>query len=74
MHLGQLQKGQHARILTIDADQGVSQRLMAMGLLPDELVEVIQLAPLGDPITVVSNGNRISLRRADAATVLVATS
>jgi ferrous iron transport protein A len=43
-----------------------------MGLLPGTEVSVVQVAPLGDPVEVEFRGMRLSLRKADAATVQVA--
>jgi ferrous iron transport protein A len=50
-------------------DHPVSQRLLAMGLLPGTEVAVVQVAPLGDPVEIEFRGMRLSLRRADAAAV-----
>jgi len=50
-------------------DHPVSQRLLAMGLLPGTDVAVVQVAPLGDPVEIEFRGMRLSLRRADAAAV-----
>jgi ferrous iron transport protein A len=43
-----------------------------MGLLPGAEVEVVQVAPLGDPVEIAFGGMRLSLRKADAAAVTVA--
>jgi len=42
-----------------------------MGLLPGTEIRVVQVAPLGDPVEVEFRGMRLSLRKADAASVLV---
>jgi ferrous iron transport protein A len=42
-----------------------------MGLLPGTSVQVVQVAPLGDPVEIEFNGMRLSLRKADAAAVEV---
>jgi Fe2+ transport system protein FeoA len=42
-----------------------------MGLLPGTAVEIVQVAPLGDPVEIEFNGMRLSLRKADAAAVVV---
>lgn len=46
-------------------------RLLEMGLLPGTPVEVVRLAPLGDPMDVRVRGFHLSLRRAEAAHVAV---
>jgi ferrous iron transport protein A len=58
----------------VEALQGADslvQRLLEMGLLEGEEVEVIGLAPLGDPIEIRLRDYRLSLRRAEAARVSV---
>lgn len=50
------------------------QRLMEMGLFEGEEIEVIALAPLGDPIEIRLGDSRLSLRRGEAARVHVSLS
>ncbi len=71
MKMNQLKKGQEAVIVGIDSDIEVSQRLLALGLLPDAPVKLVQVAPFGDPITVECLGNQISLRREHAELINV---
>ena len=52
-------------------DDAVVQRLLEMGLLEGEEVEVIGFAPLGDPLEIRLRDYRLSLRRSEAARVLV---
>jgi len=37
-----------------------------MGLLPGTVVEVLRMAPLGDPVELRVRGYQLSLRRAEA--------
>ncbi len=69
--LAMLGAGQRGCVLPSKANQIVSPRLMAMGLLPGIEVKVVQVAPLGDPLEIEFRGTRLSLRKADAATVEV---
>jgi ferrous iron transport protein A len=69
--LDQLQAGQHARVLAIDGEDAVVQRLLEMGLLEGEEIEVIGFAPLGDPMEIRLRDFRLSLRRNEAARVSV---
>jgi Fe2+ transport system protein FeoA len=71
--LDQLRRGERARVQALLGDDAVTQRLMEMGLLEDEEVEVIGFAPLGDPIEIRLHNYRLSLRRSEAARVLVLT-
>jgi ferrous iron transport protein A len=44
---------------------------MEMGLLEGEQVEVVGVAPLGDPLEVALRDYRLSLRRREAARVRI---
>ncbi len=46
-------------------------RLMEMGMLPGELVAVVRLAPLGDPMDLRVRGYRLSIRKEEAALIRV---
>jgi Fe2+ transport system protein FeoA len=69
--LDQLGLGRAGDIVSVAGGDAVAQRLMALGFLPGACVRVVQVAPFGDPITVELDGWRISLRRAEAATLSV---
>ena len=71
MTLDQLKGGQRARIDGFIGDDGILQRLMEMGLLEDEEVELLGFAPLGDPLEIRLRDYRLSLRRSEAARVRV---
>jgi ferrous iron transport protein A len=71
MTLDELQQGQRARIDSFVGDDVVLQRMMEMGLLEDEIVEVLGFAPLGDPMEIRLRDYRLSLRRSEAARVRV---
>jgi ferrous iron transport protein A len=67
--LDQLLAGQRARIESIRGDDVLVQRLLEMGLLEGEEVEVVGFAPLGDPMDVRLRDYRLSLRRREAARI-----
>jgi ferrous iron transport protein A len=69
--LDQLHPGQSAEVVAIAGDPGVVQRLYEFGLLEGERVEVLALAPLGDPIEIRLGQTRLSLRKAEAAGITV---
>jgi len=69
--LDQMRPGRRGRITAIDGDDNLVQRLMEMGLLEGEEVEVVSFAPLGDPMEVRLGDYRLSLRRVEAARVHV---
>jgi Fe2+ transport system protein FeoA len=69
--LDQLRAGQRARIEAVTGDGSLEQRLLEMGLLEGEDIEVVAFAPLGDPMEIRLRDYRLSLRRSEAARVLV---
>lgn len=69
--LSELPLGGRGKLFSIEAVCATSQRLLAMGFLPGVEVEVVAVAPFGDPITVQLQGRRLSLRRADAVAVKI---
>ncbi len=46
-------------------------RLLEMGLLPGTPVEMVRIAPLGDPLAVKVRGYQLSLRQTEAALLIV---
>lgn len=52
-------------------DLNLSVKLMEMGCLPGERITFERTAPLGDPIAVSIAGYQLSLRKEEAATIIV---
>jgi ferrous iron transport protein A len=71
LSLDQLRVGQRACIEAIHGSDVIAQRLLEMGLLEGEHIEVIGVAPLGDPLEIRVNDYRLSLRRSEAARISV---
>lgn len=69
--LDQLEVGQRASVTQVRGEDAIVQRLYEMGLLEGEEVEVVAFAPLGDPMEIRLADYRLSLRRAEAAGILV---
>lgn len=70
--LADLKKGQSAQVKGFQhADKPSVQRLMQLGVIKGELVELLRSAPGGDPIEYRVMGYNLSLRRAEAAEILV---
>ena len=49
----------------------VTRRLVEMGVVKGAVVEVERIAPLGDPIDVKIRGYHLSLRKEEAANIIV---
>ncbi len=69
--LDRMRAGQRGRIETVSGADSVVQRLLEMGLLEGDEIEVITLAPLGDPMEIRLGDSRLSLRRVDAAHIVM---
>lgn len=67
--LNRLKKYQAGRIVSVNGS--LTNRLMTMGLLPGTRVQVIRVAPLGDPILVQLDGCQLSLRRSEAEALTI---
>ena len=66
--------GQRGIILQVGNENGpVKRRLVDMGLTPGTEVTVRKVAPFGDPLELNLRGYELSLRKADAAQIQVAT-
>ena len=71
LSLKDLAPGQRGRIVRLDRRGALGQRMADMGLIPGTVVEVRRIAPLGDPLEIQVRGYRLSLRKTEAAGVLV---
>ena len=68
--LAQMRKGEKGIIDSI-TDTEVSLKLLEMGCLPGELIQVKNIAPLGDPIAISVGGYTLGLRKAEASSVII---
>ena len=69
--LNQLAVGQRGIIVRIGGEKHLRHRLLEMGMVPGEMVIVERVAPLGDPVEFTVKGYRLSLRKTEAAQILV---
>ncbi|MCC6798117.1 MAG: ferrous iron transport protein A [Candidatus Hydrogenedentes bacterium] len=70
--LDQLKPGDSAVVGLLKGDGAVHQRLLEMGVIEGAGVEVVRMAPLGDPMEIIVQGYHLSLRKAEAALVSLA--
>ena len=71
MNLAQTRIGQIVIVEHVAGEGSFRRRLMELGLVPGTRVEVIGVAPLGDPLELLVRGGSISIRRAEAQGVSV---
>ena len=71
MNLAMLKPGEKGKISAIGAIGPLRRRLMDMGVLVGEEVQVVKVAPLGDPLEVKVKGYSLSLRKKEAQGIAV---
>lgn len=73
LRLDHLEIGKDAVVVSVDADdQALRQHILDMGLTPGTEVTMMKYAPMGDPIEIRLRGYELTLRRADAARIVLA--
>ena len=63
--------GQTATVREVNGVGAFRRRLLEMGLVPGVAVKVVTVAPLGDPIQIEVRGGQWSIRRNEAAQIVV---
>jgi len=71
MNLAMLKPGEKGTITKMGAIGSLKRRLMDMGVLVGEEVQVEKIAPLGDPIEVTIKNYQLSLRKKEAEGIAV---
>lgn len=71
--LNRLPAGQTAVVEQVDTDTKIGRRLRELGILRGGTVELVGVAPLGDPVAVQALDTRIAMRRELAARIHVRT-
>lgn len=69
--LSELKVGQKARILKIEGLRSIKKRIMEFGIIKGEIIELIGVAPFGDPLSYKLNDFNLSLRIKEADNVIV---
>ena len=68
--IADLKKGEKGIIKDVSANN-IPIKLLEMGCLPGNEVEIIQLAPLLSPIYININGSRLAIRKETARLVII---
>ncbi|AEW86681.1 ferrous iron transport protein A [Flavobacterium columnare NBRC 100251 = ATCC 23463] len=70
INLSQLRQGQKAKIDDFDIDS-IPLKLLEMGCLPGNEVQLLQVAPLGDPLYLLVNDAHLAIRKETADAIQV---
>lgn len=68
--LAHLKRGETAVIADVSSAQ-IPLKLLEMGCLPGNLVELVQLAPFKDPMYLNVNGTHLAIRRETAEHIII---
>ena len=71
MTLDQMKVGERGVVQGYDGEEDLHYRLKELGLVRGAAVLVKRFAPMGDPMEIVLRGYSLSLRKQDAAKILV---
>lgn len=69
--LSELRAQDRCKVKQIIGQGQLRKRLLDMGLVPGSELEVLRVAPLGDPVEVRIKGYNLSLRKEEAKSVEV---
>lgn len=69
--LNQLEPGERATIVKVGGEGPVRRRILDMGVVKGADIEVVRVAPLGDPVEFRIKGYNLSLRKSEAQNVQV---
>lgn len=71
MKLSEVAVGQSCTVAKLHDNGAIKRRIMDMGLTKGVKVDVIKVAPLGDPMELTVRGYQLTLRREDAQLIEV---
>lgn len=71
INLSQLKKGEKATIIDFNIEE-IPLKLLEMGCLPGNSIELIQIAPLGDPLYFCINDSHVAIRLETAQEISIA--
>jgi ferrous iron transport protein A len=73
MLLSEIRPGQIVQVVAISGQSSFRRRLLELGLVPGTRIELLRVAPLGDPVELLVRGASLSIRKAEASVIEVAT-
>ncbi|AEH00997.1 MULTISPECIES: FeoA family protein [unclassified Lacinutrix] len=68
--LAQLKRGEKG-IITDVSSNSIPLKLLEMGCLPGNFVELVQVAPFSDPMYLNINGSHLAIRKETAIHILI---
>ena len=69
--LNKVRIGSSAKVIKLHGEGATKRRIMDMGITKGTEVNVVKVAPLGDPIELSVRGYQLSIRKSDAEMIEV---
>ncbi len=69
--LDEMERGERGKVIEISSCGSLRSKIMEMGIVRGAEIEMVRSAPLGDPLEFLLRGYRLTLRRGEAANVLL---
>jgi len=69
--LDEMERGEKGKVIKISSCGSLRSRIMDMGIVRGSEIEMVRRAPLGDPLEFLLKGYKLTLRRGEAANVLL---
>jgi len=64
-----LRPGERGVVVAVRGQGPIRRRLLDMGMTPGTVVQVVRVAPLGDPVQVTCKGTALAIRRSEGEEV-----
>ena len=71
MTLTDLPVGKDARVIAVNGTSMITRRMLEMGVIPGVTVQVVKMAPFGDPIEIRVRGYSLAMRKTEADAIEV---
>ncbi|MDR2943511.1 MAG: ferrous iron transport protein A [Methanosarcinales archaeon] len=69
--LNQVKPGCSCKVVNIGGNNILKNRLLYMGVTPGTVIEVVKVAPLGDPMELKIRNYTLSIRKKEAADIFI---
>ncbi len=71
LSLSQIKPGTTVKVIKVSAPGNLQGRILALGIIPGSVMQVIKVAPLGDPIEVKLRSSNLMIRKEEAQNISV---
>lgn len=69
--LNKVKPGCSCKVVSIGGNNILKNRLLCMGVTPGTTIEVIKVAPLGDPMELKIRRYNLSIRKSEASSIFI---